>query len=231
MGFLTLHFSGKSRHPFPPRTFREALGLLAPQDPSHPPSLWGLVWGSSCLLRQRVNLTSWFVCERILLEKILIDRKRWTTSENLIVKVYNSFPGSAVGKEPACQAGDVGLILRLGVSSGEGNWNPLQCSCLGNTMDKGAWRATVHRAAKSRTRLSVGALRFIKLPTVDFLPQCEGDWVYLATGKYEWTWLTLFYITELVSSYLLGTVYVLSPAARYAFSKKVIQKEFSVVHG
>ena len=48
-------------------------------------------------------------------------------------------------------------------------------------MDKGAWRATVHRVAK----LSNGALRFIKLPTVDFFPQFEGDWVYLATGKYE----------------------------------------------
>ena len=184
MGFLTLHFSGKSRHPFPPRTFRVVLGLLTPQDPSHPPSLWSLVWGSSCLLRQRVNLTSWFVCERILLEKILIDRKRRTTSENLVVKVYNGFPGSAVVKEPAYQA-DVGLIPRLGVSSGEGNWNPLQCSCLGNPMDKGAWRATVHRVAK----LSDGALRFIKLPTVDFFLQFEGDWVYLATGKYEWTWM------------------------------------------
>ena len=43
--------------------------------------------------------------------------------------------------------------------------------------------------------------------------------------------MTLFYITELVSSYLLGTRYVLSPAARYALSKKVGQKGFADVHG
>ena len=40
------------------------------------------------------------------------------------------------------------------VSSGEGNGNPLQYSCLGNSMDKGAWRATVRGVAKSRTQLS-----------------------------------------------------------------------------
>ena len=38
--------------------------------------------------------------------------------------------------------------------AGEGNGTPLQCSCLENPMDRGAWRATVHRVAKSRTRLS-----------------------------------------------------------------------------
>ena len=38
--------------------------------------------------------------------------------------------------------------------SGEGNGNPLQCSCLENPMDRGAWWATVHRIAKSQTRLS-----------------------------------------------------------------------------
>ena len=37
---------------------------------------------------------------------------------------------------------------------GEGNGNPLQYSCLENPMDRGAWRATVHGVAKSRTRLS-----------------------------------------------------------------------------
>ena len=45
-------------------------------------------------------------------------------------------------------AGDVGLIPELGRSPGEVNGNPLQYSCLGNPMDRGAWRATVHRVAK-----------------------------------------------------------------------------------
>ena len=64
------------------------------------------------------------------------------------------FPGAHSGKESACQAGDGSSIPGLGRSSGEGNGNPLQYSCLGNPMDRGAWWATVHVFAKSRTRLS-----------------------------------------------------------------------------
>ena len=52
------------------------------------------------------------------------------------------------------KAGDTGLILGSGRSPGEGKSNPLQYSCLGNPMDRGAWWATVHRVAKSRTSLS-----------------------------------------------------------------------------
>ena len=58
------------------------------------------------------------------------------------------------GKESTCNAGDRGLIPGLGSYPGEGNGNPLQYSCLENFMDRGAWRATVHEATKSRTRLS-----------------------------------------------------------------------------
>ena len=61
--------------------------------------------------------------------------------------------GSSDGKESACKAGDLGLIPGSGRSSGEGNGNPLQCSCLGNPMDRGAWWATAHGVAKSRTGL------------------------------------------------------------------------------
>ena len=50
----------------------------------------------------------------------------------------------------SCSAGDSGSIPGLGRSSGKGNGNPLQYSCLENPMDRGAWRATVHRVAKSR---------------------------------------------------------------------------------
>ena len=58
------------------------------------------------------------------------------------------FPGSPDGKENACNAGDLGSIPGLGRSSGEGNGNPLQYSCLENSMDRGAWWAIVHRVAK-----------------------------------------------------------------------------------
>ena len=54
----------------------------------------------------------------------------------------------------ACNAGDLGSIPGLRRSPGEGNGNPLQYSCLENPMDGRAWWATVHRVAKSRTRLS-----------------------------------------------------------------------------
>ena len=58
--------------------------------------------------------------------------------------------GSEV-KVSASNEGDPGSISGLGRSPGEGNGNPLQYSCLENPMDRGAWRATVHRVAKSRT--------------------------------------------------------------------------------
>ena len=61
------------------------------------------------------------------------------------------FPGDSVGKESTCNAGDSGLIPGLGRSPGEGSGNPLQYSCLQDSMDRGAWRATVHVVAKSRT--------------------------------------------------------------------------------
>ena len=64
------------------------------------------------------------------------------------------FPGGSESKESACNAGDPGLIPGLGRSPGEGNDNLLQYSCLENPMDRGAWWATVHEVAKSRTQLS-----------------------------------------------------------------------------
>ena len=67
---------------------------------------------------------------------------------------FQSFPGGSDGKESACNAWDLGLIPGLGRSPGEGHGNPLQYSCLENSMDRGAWQATVHRVAKSWTQVS-----------------------------------------------------------------------------
>ena len=52
--------------------------------------------------------------------------------------LHTCFPGGSAGKESACNAGDQGSIPELGRSPGEGNGNPLQYSCLENSMDKGA---------------------------------------------------------------------------------------------
>ena len=61
---------------------------------------------------------------------------------------------SSDGKASACSAGDPGSIPGWGRSPGEGNSNPLQCSCLENSLDRGAWWATVHGLTKSQTQLS-----------------------------------------------------------------------------
>ena len=53
------------------------------------------------------------------------------------------FPGGSDSKETSCNAGDLGSIPGSGRSPGEGNGNPLQYSCLENSMDKGALQATV----------------------------------------------------------------------------------------
>ena len=60
--------------------------------------------------------------------------------------------GGSDGKASAYNVGDLGLIPGSGRSPGEGNGNPLQCSCLENPMDQGAWWATIHGVAKSQTR-------------------------------------------------------------------------------
>ena len=64
------------------------------------------------------------------------------------------FPGGSVVKNPPANSGDVGSVPGSGRSPGEGNGYPLQYSYLENPMDRGAWWATVHGVAKSRTRLS-----------------------------------------------------------------------------
>ena len=61
------------------------------------------------------------------------------------------FPGSSNGNESAYNAGDPGSVSGLGKSPEEGNGNPLQYSCLENSMDRGAWWATVRGVAKSQT--------------------------------------------------------------------------------
>ena len=58
------------------------------------------------------------------------------------------FPGGSAVKYPPASVGDEGSIPGLGRCPEERNGNPLQYSCLGNTRDRGAWRATVHGVAK-----------------------------------------------------------------------------------
>ena len=66
----------------------------------------------------------------------------------------NSFHGGSDGEESAFNAGDPGSIPGLARFPGEGNGYPLQYSCLENSMDRGAWQATVPGIAKGQTGLS-----------------------------------------------------------------------------
>ena len=64
------------------------------------------------------------------------------------------FPGGSVGKESAHNAGDLGSIPGSGRSLGGGYGNILQYSCLENSMDRGAWWATVYGVVENQTQLS-----------------------------------------------------------------------------
>ena len=85
---------------------------------------------------------------------------QYNGSVNIIVKIRNKHPqcpgflGGSVVKNPPASAGTVGSIPESGRSPGEENGNPLQYSCLGNPMDRGASQAAVHGGAKSQIRLS-----------------------------------------------------------------------------
>ena len=75
----------------------------------------------------------------------------------------NAFPGGTVVKSPPDDAGDAR-------SSGEGNGTPLQHSCLGDSMDRGAWWAAAHGVAQSWTQLSMHANAFL---TLESPPICD----------------------------------------------------------
>ena len=75
------------------------------------------------------------------------------------IYVYNwGFPSGSVSKESDCNAGDQDLIHGLGKSPGEGNFYPPPYSCLGDTMDRGAWRAAVHGITRVRYNLATRPL-------------------------------------------------------------------------
>ena len=87
-------------------------------------------------------------------------RRAWRVLKKLrkraAVWASTGFPGGTKVKNPPANAGDtghVGLIPGWGRSPGRGRGNPLHYSCPENPTDRGAWRATVHGVAKSRTRL------------------------------------------------------------------------------
>ena len=77
-----------------------------------------------------------------LTQLVILECRQWCVGPCLTTSSLGmGFPHSSVGKESACNAGDPGSIPGSGRCPGEGNGNPLQCSCLKNSMDRGAWQA------------------------------------------------------------------------------------------
>ena len=95
--------------------------------------------------------------------------------------MWEGFLFSSVSKASACNARELGSIPGLGRSSGEGNSNPLQYSCLENPMDRGAWWATVRGIARVRHNLALFFFfsflmwELTGLANIDILNvECEG---------------------------------------------------------
>ena len=104
------------------------------------------------------------------------------------------FPGflgflcSSMGKESACNAGDLGSIPRSGRSSGERNGTSLQYSCLENPMNRGAWWATVHGVTRVRHDLVTKPPQSLKGCTR------ENPWSLQMAGFRTWRFVVITWI-------------------------------------
>ena len=86
--------------------------------------------------------------------------------EIILCRWHMGFPGGSALKNPPASIGDAGWISGSGRSPGEGNGNLLQYPCLGNPVDKGAWRATVLGVTTSWTRLGRIHRNSLQLDTI-----------------------------------------------------------------
>ena len=131
------------------------------------PALWE-TWARSPdwedPLEEDMSTHSSFLAWRIL----------WTEDLGNYRSKNNSFgfPGDSDSKESSCSAGDSGSIPGSGRSPGEGNGNPLQYSCLENSMDRGAWQATVHGVAELEATEQLYFLSVIQWYTM--YVECSG---------------------------------------------------------
>ena len=108
------------------------------------------------------------------------------------------FPGGSVGKEAACNAGDLGLTPGSGRFPGGGHGNPLQYSCQENPMDRGAWWATFHGVAKSQTQLSEHTQWSMPV-SFYFVCVCVCVWLqYIHGTVYMLTLLSIYIIASQV---------------------------------
>ena len=118
-----------------------------------------------------------YIGSQVNLHKILSHKseKSLTMKWGFFLKPDENF---SVGKESARNAGDSGLISGSRRSPGGGNGNPLQYSCPGNPMDRGAWQAAVQRVAKSQhdwaTEHSTCLMYACDIPREKWVTQSSG---------------------------------------------------------
>ena len=125
-------------------------------------------------------------CEKTLLVFSSVIRGQMiinsTTQNNPQLWYLSGFPGGASGKEPSCQCRRWGFDPWVRKILWKRKWQPTQYSCLENLVDRGAWRATVHSVAKSRTWLKWLSTHMVQLKKswmgvdVDFCTWLTRTW-------------------------------------------------------
>ena len=111
-------------------------------------------------MRRQDGITDLMDMTLCRLQELVVDREAWRAAihgvaksrTQLIIWTELNWTGDSDGKESACNEGDLGSVPWLKRSPGEGNGNPLQYSCLKNSMDRGAWWATVHGVTESQAQ-------------------------------------------------------------------------------
>ena len=140
-------------------------------------------------------IISYFLSFHCCVQYCLLDRKEPGYQSDIfgLSQNYWGFPGGSDGKASAWNAGDLGLIPGLGRSPGEGNGhsskNPLQHSCLENSMDGGAWQAPVYGITKSWMQLSNFTGYYIRI--IEFFLFSWGKvgyWVLIDKPSFGFKW-------------------------------------------
>jgi len=121
-----------------------------------PPSLSFARCVHKSVLYVCVSIPALQVCSSVpfSLDSIYVINLQYLFFSFWLTSLCMGLPGGSDSKVSAHNSGDPGSIPGLGRHTGEGNGNLLQYSCLENSMDGGAWWATVHGVAKSQTRMS-----------------------------------------------------------------------------